>query len=176
MPSRLSRQWFYGNLLISFILLLWNNIIHGIYCRSIFKSWPEWNLNPVPLNFIQNFNWLIYQAMSSFCTQSQLCTAIPISSLKPLAHCWNVASLSLTMVDFHLNWLSWFLILILKGGLLVILIFLSPFPDFMRMSMSTVSLHNLILEFSSCRMLFFDCDLNDFKSWINKHVSSVGCF
>ena len=45
--------------------------------------------------------------------------------------------------DVHLNWLNWFLFLILKGDLLVILIdcmiFLSPFLDVTRMSMSTVS-------------------------------------
>ena len=69
--------------------------------------------------------------------------------LLPLAYCQNVASLSvffsigITLVDVHLNWLNWFHFLILKGGLLVILIdyiiFLSPFPDVSRMSMSTVS-------------------------------------
>ena len=69
------------------------------------------------------------------------------ASLEPLAHHWNVASLSLFyryyLVDVHLNWLNWFHFLILEGGLLVILIdcmiFLSPFLDVTRMSMSTVS-------------------------------------
>ena len=51
------------------------------------------------------------------------------------------------MVDVHLNWLNWFHFLILEGDLLVILIdcmiFLSPFLDVTRISMSTVSfLHN----------------------------------
>ena len=59
------------------------------------------------------------------------------ASLEPLAHPRNVASLSL------LNWLNWFLFLIVEGDLLVILIdcmiFLSPFLDVTRMSMSTVS-------------------------------------
>ena len=59
------------------------------------------------------------------------------ASLEPLAHPQNVASLSL------LNWLNWFLFLIVEGDLLVILIdcmiFLSPFLDVTRMSMSTVS-------------------------------------
>ena len=47
------------------------------------------------------------------------------------------------MVDVHLNWLNWFNTLILEGGLLVIpidfMIFMSPFVDVTRMSMSTVS-------------------------------------
>ena len=47
------------------------------------------------------------------------------------------------MVDVHLNWLNWFHFLVLEGNLLIILIdcmiFLSPFLDVTRMSMSTVS-------------------------------------
>ena len=64
-----------------------------------------------------------------------------VASLEPLAHRRNVASLSLFyLVDVQLNW---FHFLILKEGLLVILIywmiFLSPFLDVTRISMSTVS-------------------------------------
>ena len=68
------------------------------------------------------------------------------ASLEPLANRRNVASvfsIGITSVDIHLNWLNWFYFLILQGGLLVILIdrmiFLSPFLDVTRMSMSTVS-------------------------------------
>ena len=67
------------------------------------------------------------------------------ASLEPLAHCQNVASFSIgvTLADVHLNWLNWFHFLLLEGGLLVILIdcmiFLPPFLDVIRMSMSTVS-------------------------------------
>ena len=69
------------------------------------------------------------------------------ASLEPLVHCRNVASLSLsiviTLVDVLQNWLNWFHFLFLEGSLLVILIdcmiFLSPFLDVTRMSMSTVS-------------------------------------
>ena len=58
-------------------------------------------------------------------------------SLEPLAHCGNVArlnfSIGISLVDFDLNWLNWFHVLILEGGLLVIqidcMIFLSPFLD-----------------------------------------------
>ena len=79
--------------------------------------------------------------------QKGICRTVA-ASLEPLAHRRNVASLSLFYryyfgVDVHLNWLNWFLFLILEGDLLVILIdcmiFLSPFLDVTRMSMSTVS-------------------------------------
>ena len=40
------------------------------------ESWPEWDLNPRPLNSVQTMN----QAINSTRTQSQLCTATPISS------------------------------------------------------------------------------------------------
>ena len=82
--------------------------------------------------------------------QKRICRTVGPSlaaSFEPLPHRQNVASLSLsigiTLVDVHLNWLNWFHFLILEGGLLVILldcmIFLSPFLDVTRMSMSTVS-------------------------------------
>ena len=69
------------------------------------------------------------------------------ASLKPFACRQNMASLNLsigiTLVDVLQNWLNWFHFLFLEGGLLVILIdcmiFLSPFLDVTRMSMSTVS-------------------------------------
>ena len=81
--------------------------------------------------------------------QKRICRTVGPSlaaSLEPLAHRRNVTSLSLFyryLVDVHLNWLNWFHFLILEGDLLVILIdcmiFLSPFLDVTRMSMSTVS-------------------------------------
>ena len=84
--------------------------------------------------------------------QKQICRIVGHSlaaSLEPLAYRRNVASLSLsigtTLVDVQ-NWLNWFHLIFLEGGLLVILIdciiFLSPFLDVTRMSMSTVSLHS----------------------------------
>ena len=52
-------------------------------------------------------------------------------------------SIGITLVDVHLNWRNWFHFFILERGLLVILIdlmiFLSPFVDVIRTSMSTVS-------------------------------------
>ena len=40
------------------------------------ESWPEWDLNPQPLNS----NRMSYQTMSSIHTQSQLCAATLVSS------------------------------------------------------------------------------------------------
>ena len=55
----------------------------------------------------------------------------------------EVFSIGITLVDVVKIWLNWFHFLFLEAGLLVILIdcmiFLSPFPDVTRMSMSTVS-------------------------------------
>ena len=90
--------------------------------------------------------------------QKRICRTVGPSratSLEPLAHLRNVASLSLfyryffgrcSSVDVHLNWPNWFHFLSLEESLLVILIdciiFLSPFVDATRMSMSTfLSLH-----------------------------------
>ena len=71
------------------------------------------------------------------------------TSLEPLA--------DIILVDVQLNWLNWFLVLFLEGGLFVILvdcmIFLSPFLDVTRMSMSTISFHTL--EFTTYRMFSF---------------------
>ena len=69
------------------------------------------------------------------------------ASLETLAHCENVASLrffiGITLVVVLLSHPNWCHVLFLKGGLLFILIdcmiFLSPFLDISKMSMSTVS-------------------------------------
>ena len=81
--------------------------------------------------------------------QKRICRIIGPSltaSLEPLAHCRNLASLSLFyryLVDVLQNWLNWFHFLFFEGGLLLILvdymIFLSPLVDLTRMSMSIVS-------------------------------------
>ena len=66
---------------------------------------------------------------------TSLCSSMKCSQL--------VFSIGITLVDVHLNWLKWFHFLFLEGALLAILkdcmIFLSPFPDVTRMSISTVS-------------------------------------
>ena len=70
--------------------------------------------------------------------QKRICKIVSPSlaaSPEPLAHCQNVASLSLfyiTLVDVLQNWLNWFHFLFLKEGLLII--FMSPFLDIARLS------------------------------------------
>ena len=82
--------------------------------------------------------------------QKQICRTVGpsiVASPEPLAHCWNVASLSLfsgiTLVDNLQNWFNWFHFLFLVGGLLSILIdcmiILPTLLDVTRISMSTVS-------------------------------------
>ena len=65
------------------------------------------------------------------------------ASLEPLAHPQNLAIIGITLIGVHLNWLNWFHVVVLVGGLLVILIdcmiFMSPFLDVSTMSMSTIS-------------------------------------
>ena len=80
--------------------------------------------------------------------------------------CWDYFSwglYTLPWVDIHVSWLNWFHCLILEGGLFVILIdciiFLSPFLDVTRMSMSIVSflaqLDSGILQPLKCRSKCF---------------------
>ena len=95
--------------------------------------------------------------------QKRICRTIGPSlaaSLEPLSHRRNVINLILFYRYYlsrcSLNWLNWFHFHFLEGGLLVILIdcmiFLSPFLDVKKMSMSTVSfLAQLDAEFSAYR-------------------------
>ena len=81
--------------------------------------------------------------------QKRICRTGPslAASLEPLAHRRKVTSLrlfySITLIDNLQNWLNCFHFLFLEIGLLVILIacmiFLPPFLDVRRMSISTVS-------------------------------------
>ena len=99
--------------------------------------------------------------------QKRICRIGPslAASLEPLAHCRNVASLSLFYSYYFgrcsSDWHNWFHFLFLEGGLLIILIdcmiFLSPFLDVTRMSMSTVSfLAQLNSGILCLRMLSFE--------------------
>ena len=99
--------------------------------------------------------------------QKRICRTVGPSlaaSLEPLAHCRNVASLSFLyrqQVDIHMNW---FLFLIFKVGLLVILIdcmiFLPPFLEVRTIEgclfQQFLSLHSQTLEFSAHKTLLFD--------------------
>ena len=58
--------------------------IYTYIFEVVIESWPEWHLNPQPLNSVIPFrrsNRLSYLTMSSTHTQNQLCTATPILSL-----------------------------------------------------------------------------------------------
>ena len=76
-----------------------------------------------------------------------------------------------------MNLLNWFHFLFLEVGLLVILIdcmiFLSPFVDVTRMSMSTVSFRTQ-LDWNSLPIecFLFAYDLNRFKSRTNRHLAT----
>ena len=80
------------------------------------------------------------------------------------------------MVDFHLNWLNWFHFHILEGGLLVIMtdcmIFLSPFLDVTRMSMSTVLFPHTARLWNSlpieCFPLTYDCSGFNSRFFLNR--------
>ena len=85
------------------------------------------------------------------------------------------------MVDINLNWLNWFHLFFLEGGLLVSLIncmiFLSPFLDVTIMSMSTVSfLSQLDSDSLAIECFPLTYDLNGFKFRINRHILTVGSF
>ena len=80
--------------------------------------------------------------------QKQICRIFGPSlgaSLEPVNPCESceVFSIGIPLVDVLQNWFNWLRFLFLKGGLLFILtdcmIFLPPFLDVKRMSMSTVS-------------------------------------
>ena len=75
----------------------------------------------------------------------------------------EVFSIGITLVDVLQNWLNWFHFLFFEGGLLFILIFLSPFLDVTRMSMPI-----------ECFLLTYG--LSGFKSRTNRHLLTVGVF
>ena len=87
------------------------------------------------------------------------------------------------MVDVCLNTVNWFHFVFLNGGLLVIkidcIIFLSPFIDVTRISISTVSF--LAQQTLSLHILPIECftlnyDLSGIKFRISRHLLTVGSF
>ena len=72
------------------------------------------------------------------------CIGMLVLHLLSLETLGSSSKCGIALVDAHLNWLNWFYFFVLEGGLLVIqidcLIFLSPFLNVSRMSVSTVSL------------------------------------
>ena len=102
-----------------------------------------------------------------------------------MAHYQNVTRLSvftgITLVDVVQNWLSWFHLLFLEGGLLIFLIdcmiFQSPFVVVTRMSVNSFFPHTVRLWNSpaiECFHLIYDC--SGFKYRINRHLLTVVFF
>ena len=117
-----------------------------------------------------------------------ICRTVGLSlaaSLEPLTHHRNVASLSL-FYRYYLGRFSSELAQLVPlsfslGGLHVILIdcmiFLSPFLDATKMSMSTVSfLAQLLWNCLPIECFPLTYDLRGFKSRINRHLLTVGSF
>ena len=125
---------------------IYYEFISYIYYRVTFKD--IWGF--VYYNLLYSYRFYIYQKdIFILVLYVKIVHVVSFAnSLEPLAHHWNVASFSLffryNLVDVHLKWLNWFQFLFLEGGLLIILIdcmiFLLPFLDVKRMSMSTVSI------------------------------------
>ena len=94
-----------------------------------------------------------------------------------------VFSIGITLIDVLQNWLNLLNFIFLEGGLLVILIdsmiFLSPFLDVIRMSISTVSfLAQLDRLWNSLPIecFPFTYNPNGFKTRINRHLLIAGSF
>ena len=98
------------------------------------------------------------------------------ASLEALAHRSQLKSflyIGITLVDVYLNWLNWFHVLILGGGLLVILIDCmmdvyvnSLFPYTARRLWNSLPIECLPLTY----------DLNGSNCRINRHLLTVGSF
>ena len=127
------------------LFVLWSFFLLRLLCISINVPYGHaWN-TVVTSELVLLPSW--YLELSDK-LQKQICRIDGPSlavSFEPLTHRHNVASLSLFyryLVDVHLNWLNWFHFLILEVGLLVIpidcIVFLSPFLNVTRMSMSIV--------------------------------------
>ena len=88
--------------------------------------------------------------------------------------------IGITLVNAYLNWLKWFHFLTLQGAQLIILIdciiFLPPFLDVIRISVSTVFFPCTARLWNSLPIECFPLiyDLNGFKSSMNKHPLSMG--
>ena len=126
----------------------------GVLIRSMKFLSPEVGLclNKSTIRSCMEYCCLVWAGAPSCCMElldkleKRICRVVDPSlaaSLEPLAHRQNVDSLSLFNDYVHLNWLNWFHFLILVEGLLIILIdciiFLTPFLDVTRISMSRVS-------------------------------------
>ena len=123
-----------GSLKLYLLLKLPPRILEPWFVLRIFPS-PEFSLylGKSTIRPCMEYCCRIWAGAPSCCLdllnklQKQICKIVGLllaASPEPLAHCWNVAGLSLfymhTLVDVYLNWLNWFHSLILKGGPLII--------------------------------------------------------
>ena len=113
----------------------------GSYIISIAKAAPK-KIGALiySLKFLSHELALyIYKSTIHPCIEYEKCSQLNSSKCSQLN-----SSLGIALVDVLLNWLNWFHFLFLEGDLLVILIdcmiFLSPFLDVTKISMSTISL------------------------------------
>ena len=114
--------------------------------------------------------------------QKQICKTVmlvfQLLPLKPLSHCWNVASLGIFFRYYFGRCPSELaplvLLPILVGGILLILIdYMSPFLDVTRMSFPCTP---RILNFLSIECFLLTYDLNGLWSRINRHLLTLGSF
>ena len=160
------------------MLLIWKWM--GLFLRKKYLSVLNWIVVltlPVLLRLLLRNSepWLFYEvSFSRGCSVSLQFYHIVLHGI--LLSCLGWCSV---LVDVHLNWFNWFHFLILEGDALVILtdcmVFLSPFLDVTRMSMSTVPFLAL-WNFLPIKCFPLTYDLNGFKSRINRHLLIVDSF
>ena len=134
LPPRKLEPWF----------VLWSFFLLRLLCISInLPHGHAWNTVVMSGLVLSCYLELLDKLLKRVCRTVGPSLA---ASLEPLAHRRNVASLSIFYGSYFgrcSSELAWFHFLILRVGLLVILldwmIFLSPFLDATKMSMSTVS-------------------------------------
>ena len=142
------------------------------------KTWPSMSSIPPKKNLLQKFLAILIRKLPlptvGLCLKAldflhfQIISNYTIKGWNNLT-CYNdeitfvenFISASITLVDIHLNLLNWCHFLILTGNPILVLrdcmIFLSPYLDATKMTMSTVfSCYIWTLQFCTYRMFFFN--------------------
>ena len=119
--------------------LLW------LLCISINQSYGlAWNIVVISGQVVVAAIWKCYISYQNWYVGRLVLHLLPLLNPWLIVKMWPVYVfyVGITLVDIHVNWLTWLNFLILNGGLLVILmdcmIFLSPFLDCIKMSIWTV--------------------------------------
>ena len=147
-PQLILWSFFLLRLLFIFINLQYSHVWNTIVKNGLLPLVAIWNCQ---INYRNRYEGLLVLHLLPVLYPWLIVEMLPM----------KVFSIGITLVDAHLNWVSWFRFLILQGSLLVILIncmiFLSPFLDVTRMScQQTLSLQSQNLESSPYRMLSFN--------------------